>query len=95
MGLWTLVSYVFTGMGAAEQPDRHASQTDGYMMSTDGRKRKNLSGDSFVYGDDDQGSILRDAVSAENFSDKIFTLIFWTKFHSETTDTNLSECNGQ
>jgi hypothetical protein len=34
----------------------------------------------------EQGSILQNSISAENFSDKIFILKFWTNIYPKTTD---------
>ena len=53
--------------------DRYATQTDGYLLSNDQRRRKNSAADnSFVYGDDETpadpvggfGSIFRTAIAA-------------------------------
>ncbi len=44
---------IFLG-GGAEVNDRYATQTDGYLISNDQRRRKNLSGEGFVYGSDEE-----------------------------------------
>ena len=36
--------------------DRFSTQTDGYLMSSDGRRRKNLSGDNSIYGNEMDGA---------------------------------------
>jgi hypothetical protein len=43
----------------------------------------------------DLGSILQSFISAENFSDKLSVLKFWTNFHPNTRDMNLPEYYGQ
>ena len=56
--------------GGSELSDRFSTQTDGYLMSNDGRRRKNLAGDNLIDGDEATdpvggfGNIFRTAIAA-------------------------------
>ncbi len=41
---------LFLGNVGSDLSDRISTQTDTYLMSNDGRRRKNLAGDNLIYG---------------------------------------------
>ena len=74
----------FSGIGGAELNDRLSTQTDSYLMSSDGRRRKNLGGDNLIYMDKpvdpvgDLGNIFRTAIASSDAAMTIstFNVIF-------------------
>jgi hypothetical protein len=77
------ISSFFQGIGGAELNDRLSTQTDSYLMSSDGRRRKNLGGDNSIYMDKpvdpigDLGNIFRTAIaSSVAITISPFNLIF-------------------